>query len=167
MYYSETAKVRPYVLKYCLGRGVDIGCGIEKIKPEAIGVDFAVQYNIDDHPVTAADFTEGFEKFFEQRYKNEFDFIFSSHLLEDYSNFVEVLLFWSQYVNPHGYIVLVLPVEELYRKKGENCNARHVNNFASSLHFFSLLPENAFTLVDCSDSPIGEYSFYVVLKKNG
>jgi hypothetical protein len=39
---SETHWVRPYVEKCCQGSGVDVGCGSEKIAPDAIGIDFAV-----------------------------------------------------------------------------------------------------------------------------
>ena len=35
----ETTKIRDRVLKYCEGVGIDIGCGQDKIRPEAIGID--------------------------------------------------------------------------------------------------------------------------------
>ena len=36
---SETAKIRDIALPYCEGCGIDLGCGAEKIRREAIGID--------------------------------------------------------------------------------------------------------------------------------
>ena len=38
-YQSETQKIRPFVLKWLDGVVFDIGCGHDKIKPDAIGID--------------------------------------------------------------------------------------------------------------------------------
>ena len=68
---GEVDHCRHRLMKYCQGQGLDLGCGPSKIKPDAIGVDLyhpEADMNMDARLLTP--------------YGNEqFDYIFSSHLL--------------------------------------------------------------------------------------
>ena len=70
MYPSETSKVRHLVLKYCVGKGCDIGFGGDKVvKQNCLGIDYAKPYaytgkdkvdipcNVGSEPVPVADNT--------------------------------------------------------------------------------------------------------------
>jgi predicted SAM-dependent methyltransferase len=167
---SETDKVREYVKKYCVGVTLDIGCGLRKITPEAIGIDFSNQYNEEGHPL-ALDFGEGWEKFFETHLGIQYDCIYSSHLLEDYTNWIGVLLEWTSHIKVGGYLILYLPIEDVYKAfiGGIGYNTHHVNNWKNALHFLSMFPEDLITMydiVDYSKGVIYDFSFYVVLRKN-
>jgi len=168
LYYSETAKVRSYVEKYCIGIGLDLGCGIDKIVPTAIGVDFPKQYQIDDHPETEADFKQSWEQFFAEHLDDLYDYIYSSHLLEDYKDPWGVLDIWLRFVKQGGFLILALPIEELYQKLGVNINARHTNNWKSAQDFCNQMPIDLrmqVELLEFSMEPVVDYNFYIVFRK--
>jgi intein/homing endonuclease len=54
---GETSKIREIAAKYCVGKGVDLGCGADKIVPEAWGFDLPEPYSIDgnDRPEMKGD----------------------------------------------------------------------------------------------------------------
>lgn len=109
-YSSETQKIRARVLKYVEGkRGLDLGCGHDKITPEAIGVNlnFGGQgdkaefwFNCNE-PLPCAD--------------GMWDFVYSSHLLEHLAPPPEqVLSDWCRVLKPGGFLVLYIPHKEMY-----------------------------------------------------
>lgn len=171
---SEASKIRDKIIVYCEGKGVDIGCGQKKIKPDAVGVDFNEQYNHKDHPKTDSDFKGGFDAFFKmcsEKKREPFDYIFSSHLLEDYDKPADIIKRWIPWVKPGGYIISVLPIEEVYRGVTSNKNEAHKRWWKGSEEFLThLLEEDVMKGMECVDSsmnsePVGGYSFYVVLRK--
>ena len=168
---SETRHVRPYVVKYCQGRGVDVGCGAEKITPEATGIDYAIAYDLADHPETAADVTCGWEEYFASVPAGSLDYVYSSHLLEDYEDIEPVLRAWTEAVKPGGYMILYLPVEELFKQHceatGQTYNKHHQQNWHSAEDFLAQLPAWFTGQMECVEASgvLGEYSFYVVFEK--
>lgn len=169
MYYSETGKVKPNLTGYCKGIGLDIGCGLEKIVPSAIGIDYMRQYDREDHPVSVANFIGSWEDYF-NLHKDKVDYIYSSHLIEDYDDPYGIIVKWVNFIKKNGFLILVLPIETIYRQKGENCNSRHKHMWNNSTHFIDNLflhfPEliQCLAVVDNSIYPVGEYSFFVVFK---
>lgn len=168
---SETSKVREFVEKYCVGEGLDIGCGEDKIVLNAIGIDFSNQYKLSDHPETVADYKNGWENFFKENHKL-WDFIYSSHLIEDYSQqqIDGMLNTWVDNLKIGGYLILVFPHEELYKKLGVNINSRHCNNWRSAMDFFESLSEQlrfCLNVIDFSFTVVVDYNLYIVLQKNG
>lgn len=168
---SETRQVRPYVEKYCRGKGVDVGCGSEKITPDAIGIDFAIGYDLPDHPATAADVTTGWEDYFAEAEPHSLDYIFSSHLLEDYEDIEPALRAWLPALKPGAYLILFLPIEELYERHceatGQTYNKHHQQDYKGAEDFLGQLPDWVVEQMKCVEKSgvVGEYSFYVVLKK--
>lgn len=173
---SETAKARKYIVKYCKGEGLDIGCGTEKVVLDAIGIDFSYQYDLPDHPKTAADYNKGWDEFFIEHPDKKYDYIFSSHLLEDYEDPFIIIDKWMCHLKKDGYMIMVLPIEELYQKMGTNCNQRHKHNWKGVDDFIGHMPaiinvesgiatnmRDNIIIVDKGDME-GEYSFYLVFK---
>lgn len=116
-FYSETAKVRDRVRGLCMGKGLDLGCGSEKITPDAIGVDVRILPSIN----MAVDLTKPLP--FED---GEFDYVFSSHCLEHLAPAPGVILpMWWRVLRPGGYLVLYLPHKDLYRQP----NPEHLHEF--------------------------------------
>jgi SAM-dependent methyltransferase len=117
---DETTKLRPYIAQYCSGRGVDLGCGCAKIVPEAIGVEFTF-YN---EPQQALLYTG--ENYFGHDLNwglpmfqdNELDYVYSSHVLEDFEDPEVKLTEWTRVVKPGGLLILVLPHGDFYPKAG-------------------------------------------------
>jgi ubiquinone/menaquinone biosynthesis C-methylase UbiE len=126
-YPSETSKVRHLVLDYCIGHGCDIGFGGDKIKKEAIGIDFAIPYALtgSDEVDIACNVIEN-----EIPVKDEtFDYVYSSHLIEDFENTTEGLAKFIRILKNNGLLILVFPDQQIYEqhcaRTGQPLNMYH------------------------------------------
>jgi len=109
---KEVDKCRERLSVYCIGSGVDIGCGGQeidahfckenKISPLAIGVDLQ-QTNL----IGNAEHLFWFRD-------NTLDYVFSSHLLEHLYHPQKALKEWFRVLRPGGYLVLYLPLKGAY-----------------------------------------------------
>lgn len=86
--------IRPFAEKWCVGRGLDVGCG-KYILPGAIGID---PNRTADKVHHAMNLPEG-----------EYDYIFSSHCLEHLDDGFEVLKYWTGFIKKGGILFLYLP----------------------------------------------------------
>ena len=116
-------KAKPF-LKGC---GVDLGCGLEKVIPEAIGVDNDVM-----HQWSAANIkTDIWE--FEAR---DLDYVYSSHFLEHFPDWDRLLAKMCGMLRKGGTLFLYLPNPEA----NTGWSFRH-SNAARSGHRVDLSPE--------------------------
>lgn len=125
---DETTQLRPYLAKYCKGRGADLGCGCAKIIDSAIGVEFDFygqpeQANLyDGENYFGHDLNLGLPMFAD----GELDYIYSSHVLEDFADPEVKLTEWTRVIKPGGKLILVLPHGDYYPKAGTpEANAAH------------------------------------------
>lgn len=99
--YSETAKIRERVLPFCQGRGIDIGCGRDPLTGEILSFDRdswpEVKMQGDARKLQISDGT--------------FDFLFSSHCIEDLDDTEAVIKEWSRVVKRGGNVVVATPNE--------------------------------------------------------
>ena len=104
-YSSETQKIRDRALPFCQGRGADLGCGRDKVKPDAIGVDRRDSPTVDQLADLGGrlPFQDG-----------ELDYVFSSHALEDLADTEGVLWEWLRIMRPGGHLVLYVPHPDHY-----------------------------------------------------
>jgi SAM-dependent methyltransferase len=91
------------------GKGIDIGCG-----PDLLTNSFKPQHEIH---------CEAFDKqhgdannITKYRQKESYDFVYSSHCLEHVYDPFKSLQEWGQLVKPGGYMVVVIPEEDLYEQ---------------------------------------------------
>lgn len=124
---AEVDKCRDRLAKYCIGNGLDIGCGgvntdnrfyqENKIVPTAIGVDLA-RTNLTGYADNLFWFVDGW-----------LDYIFSSHLLEHFAKPEQALAEWLRVLKKGGYLVLYLPLKDCYPNVGESgANRDHKSN---------------------------------------
>jgi ADP-heptose:LPS heptosyltransferase len=145
-------------MPHCIGVGLDIGCGIEKIKPAAIGVDN--QHGAAD---IVCDVSEGLTIFAD----NSFDFVFSSHCLEDLPAPEVILRDWWSKIKVGGKLILYLPHKDFYPNIGEEgCNPFHQNDFSAE-SLLKVMDEFASYKVIHNEihNEGDEYSFDIVLEK--
>lgn len=115
---NEVRKTRHRIISYCRGRGLDIGCGDEKICPQAIGIDMGgkgadLKFDLSDN---------GLSMFSD----NYFDYVFSSHCLEDFANTEQVLREWWRVIKYSGYLIIYCPDPDYYPRIGTGgCNPNH------------------------------------------
>lgn len=169
-YSSESAKVRdmPNVMKYVVGKVADMGCGPDKITPDAVGFDGR---NLDGVDIVDDDLIN--------IPKNDltYDTVFSSHFLEHLPDQYGAVSSWHQRLKRGGHLVLYLPDGRHYDNK-ENLEHMVDMRYDDFMFWFkrSFCGEGKdfrgnylnkmFELVD-SGMDVGEdrYSFYVIARK--
>jgi len=102
---KETSKAMPRRLaagwdKYLVGEGVDIGCGPDKILPEARGWDLE----------------DGDAQYMAGVPDESFDWVYSSHCLEHMRDPRVALANWWRILRPNGYLMVVVPEANLYEQ---------------------------------------------------
>ena len=163
---SETAKCRERLKKYCKGNGIDLGSGGDPIALDCISVDLLKPYrdagNIKPHlKGDARDlfwFNDGV-----------LDYVYSSHLLEDFPETENVLREWLRVLKPGGYLVLYCPDESEYRRHckqtGQSYNQNHkIKSFSLSYVLEVLKKIGVFEVVH-SNAHCEIYSFELVIRK--
>lgn len=89
-------------LRYLTGRGIDIGCGPDPVRPDVVRFD--IEHG-DANRITA--------------FVNEpegFDYVFSSHCLEHMSDADGAIQEWWKLLKPGGVMVVIVPDEDLYEQ---------------------------------------------------
>lgn len=174
IYPSETSKVRHLVINYCQGQGCDIGFGGDKIKKEnCTGIDYAQPYaytgkdkvdiacDVMNEKIPVAD--------------NTFDYVYTSHLIEDFTDTKQALEDFIRILKPGGTLILVFPDQQKYeahcRRTGQTLNTHHIHKEMGLSFMHSRLREISHIKYDSlftSDCDI-DYNVVMVLKiqKNG
>jgi predicted SAM-dependent methyltransferase len=153
-YYSETEKIKDRVSKYLSGVVLDIGSDLHfyKVSEDALGVGIkAKSYMVcDEMP----------------ELKQKVDVIFSSHILQNYSNDDEMVLDWSKMLKIGGLLILYLPDDRAY-DHGQNTSAKQRYKFEDFISWLG----NKFPFMKVIDSGLDigkdKYSFFIVAKKMG
>lgn len=112
---SRERRVREgFFQTYCVGRGLDIGCGDD---PLSTPYGTVTPYDKRDGDATFID------KFIER-----FDFVYSSHCLEHLHEPDIAIRSWYDQVKTGGYLIVCVPHRDLYEKKKflpSNFNSDH------------------------------------------
>lgn len=114
---SESAKYLHLFGPYLHGNGVDLGCGGAPVVPWAIGMDLpAAKYMAyHGHAQTAGTVQWGGDAR-ELPFKDStLDFVFSSHLIEDFEDWDPVLREWCRVLKSRGFLVILLPDRERFQ----------------------------------------------------
>jgi predicted SAM-dependent methyltransferase len=157
---GETDHCRSRLLRYCQGQGLDLGCGACKIKADVIGIDL-------HHP--EADMRRDARLL--DYYANEsFDYIYSSHLLEEIQDTEPTLREWLRVVKEGGYIVLYQADKDLYHPLGHPaCNSSHKHHFSWETLWEIFQRIGNVELIHHGrypQEPYKEWSFELVIRKN-
>ena len=110
---SETEKVRPNVIQFCIGKGCDLGFGGDKIKKENCdGIDYPQPYtkvgkdtvdigcDIIKDEIPVAD--------------NTYDYVYSSHLIEDFEDTTSGLIKMFRILKNDGLLIIAFPDQQKY-----------------------------------------------------
>jgi len=154
---GETDHCRARLLKYCQGQGLDLGCGVVKITTNSIGIDLhnpGADMNADARDLS--------------RYSdNFFDFVYSSHLLEELQNTEAALKEWLRVIKPEGFLVLYQADKNTYFPIGDpRCNGNHKQHFIWEDLWEILKKIGGSELTHYSPPQGNEWSFELVVKKS-
>lgn len=118
---SETSKVRSMVLPYCEGRGCDVGFGGDKVvKTDCDGIDYPQPYAYagNDKVDIACDVIK--EEI--PVPDNTYDYVYTSHLIEDFADTSDALKKFIRILRPGGHLILVFPDQPMYEKYCKEIN---------------------------------------------
>ena len=163
---SETSKCRSRLAAYCTGYGLDLGFGGDPINPSAIRMDFPQPYtNVGNFPVQLGGSAESLYWF----NNNTLDFIYSSHLLEDFVDTEKVLREWLRALKTGGRLVTFCPDEQKFRKHcnatGQPYNTAHVHENFSLEFVKNILDKIGSTKVIYENDDVDIYSWDLVVEK--
>lgn len=130
---SETSKCRERLAAYCTGYGLDLGFGGDPITPHAIRYDMPTPYSkVGQQSVQLGGDATKLAYFCD----DVLDFIYSSHLLEDFQDTEAVLREWMRVLKPGGRLIIFCPDEQVFRSHcattGQPYNPHHVHADFSS-----------------------------------
>ena len=158
---GETDHCRNRLLKYCKGQGLDLGCGMTKIKSNAIGIDLLsplADMNIDARLLPCYP-------------DKHFDYIYSSHLLEEIEDTESTLREWIRLLKKGGHIVLYQADKDHYFPLGDpRCNRSHKHHFDWEELWAVFQKIGGMELIHHGSyfgEPHNEWSFELVVKKEG
>lgn len=157
---QETSKVRNRIKEWTFGKGLDVGCGLDKISAEAIGVDLI--------PLSGVDFLLDARDLYIFK-DGEFDYVFSSHVLEDLEDPINALIEWLRVLKVNGHLILYLPHKDFYPNIGqEGANPAHKHDFTGAAIIKILFKICRFRVVIQENrNQNDEYSFLLVIRKTG
>ena len=165
-YASETAKARPRLAPFCAGYGLDLGFGGDPITPFAIRVDLPQPYTqVGAYPVQLGGAAEDLQWFRDAT----LDFVYSSHLLEDYAEIGPVLREWLRVLKIGGNLVIYCPDEQRFRAHcavtGQPYNPHHKHADFSLAFVKAALEQIGGVLVIHENPDVDVYSWELVVQK--
>lgn len=131
---SETSKHRPLTVPYCQGNGIDIGSGGDPVVPNAIQVELSLAHYLEyrsgeqpAHPIQWHDDNAALDLPFRT---GTLDFVYSSHLLEDFLDWWPLLREWTRVLKSGGHLVILIPERGRWkaaidRGQPPNCAHKH------------------------------------------
>lgn len=129
---SETSKYRHLTVPYCVGLGVDIASQGDAVTPTAISFDLPPDefaHYCSGHPAKGIIHLRGHAE--KLPFDNDcLDYVYSSHLLEDYADWWPCLIEWTRVLKPGGTLIILVPDSKLWNEaitKGQppNCSHKH------------------------------------------
>lgn len=138
---SETAKYRHLTRKYCYRADGEPGCGVDLASQGDPVVPWAIQ--LDLPPQQFAKYCGGeppkgpIQLRGSARHlpfdSNSMDFVYSSHLLEDFptADRPYLLYEWTRVLKPGGTLIVLVPERDLWKKaleRGQPPNCAHIPN---------------------------------------
>jgi SAM-dependent methyltransferase len=167
-YQSETSKCRGRLAPFCLGCGVDLGFGGDPITEAAVRVDMpqpyartgSYQVQLEGDATKLHWFNDGV-----------LDYVYSSHLLEDFEDTAAILFEWLRVLRPGGRLVIFCPDEQAYReycrRTGRPYNKQHKIPDFSLAKVKGILATIGGTRIIHENPLVDDYSWEVVAEKIG
>ena len=166
---GETGRARNSLAQFCVGDGVDIGYGGYPICETAICIDMPTPYTSLARSQEYPQHLHGDATRLYWFNDDSLDYVYSSHLLEDFVDTKAVFKEWLRIIKPGGVMVLYLPDEQDYRK---SCSKRGVEPNGSHVHMNFGLNYMKSIVMGFKNAeiihelyPSGSYSFELVVRK--
>lgn len=171
---SETAKYRHLIAPHCNGNGVDIGSGGWPVTPYAMQVELPLgdfEYYNSGRRLPPGGYYRAKDGMLNLPFKDGvLDFVYSSHLLEDFADWTPLLREWIRVLRPGGKLIVLIPDDGLWNAavvngQPPNCAHRHCGHPGElSAHILAIHPFEV--LADhLTDLHPGDYSIVFIGRK--
>jgi len=124
-YKSETSKCRARLAPFCAGYGLDLGFGGDPITEQSIRIDLPQPYAYTGSAPVQLGGDAAHLHWFQD---GVLDYVYSSHLLEDFPDTEAVLREWLRVLRPGGNLVIFCPDEEMYLTYCRRARLMHNEN---------------------------------------
>jgi predicted SAM-dependent methyltransferase len=164
---SETSKCRKRLAPFCQGFGVDLGFGGDSITEHAVRIDLPQPYtNVGQQPVQLGGDCSNLHWFRDE----VLDFVYSSHLLEDFASVKDVLREWLRVLKVGGNLILYCPNERRFRahcaRTGQPLNPAHKHEDFSLEKVKAILAALGQTQFIYAQDEVEIYSWELVCRKS-
>jgi ubiquinone/menaquinone biosynthesis C-methylase UbiE len=167
---SETSKSRHLLAPYCVGIGMDVGYGGEKIVDTAWAFDMPQPYtSVGSHRQQLRGDCRSFPFICD----NALDYIYSSHVLEDftYEELVPIINEWRRVLKPEGLIITNCPDQQRFlahcAATGQGTNDAHKEaDFSLNTFNNNVLSQTGPWKTIYEQDEFQEYSWLQVIKKD-
>lgn len=134
------------------GLGIDIGCGGDRLGRDGLFPGIASCEGFDLSDGDAQDIL---------RYKaaSSFDFVYSSHCLEHIPDPARALQSWFALLRPSGYLILVVPDEDLYEQGNWPSRFNSDHKWTFTIHKARSWSPRSINLVDLVTNSLSGFSF--------
>lgn len=143
---SETSYRRHLTVPYCFGNGIDIGSGGSPVVPWAIQIENCQDMKINNHHINYIG--DALNLPFKDK---TLDFVYASHLLEDFLDWKSVLDEWNRVLKIGGNMIIMVPDHITFRKcveNGQDDNLAHQHeSYAGELTEFYTKNYTNFTII--------------------
>ena len=166
---SETAAARSVLSPFCSGLGLDIGFGSSAIVDSAITFDMPQPYSFSQE--RHKQILQGDCRNLGFICNNALDYIYSSHLLEDftYIELIPILTEWRRTLRSGGLLITNCPDQQKFVKHcaatGQGLNGSHKENDFSLGTFKNIVNQVGQWNQIFEQPEAGAYSWYLVLEK--
>jgi len=174
---SETSRYRHLTAKYCFTEDGNPGCGVDvasqgdRVVPWAMSFDLPVEefaFYCSNHPAKGPIHLRGHAD--SLPFDSEsLDFVYSSHLLEDYLDWEPPVREWARVVRKGGHVIILIPDKELWGKaitngQPPNCAHKHEGSVGE---LTALGQKLGLEVVEdrLTEQYVGDYSILGVFKK--
>lgn len=163
---SATSYCRARLAPYCQGFGIDIGAGGDPIVRHAISVDLPTPYTtVGMAPVQLGGDARDLYWFRD----GVLDFVYSSHVLEDFEHPGELVKEWFRVLKPGGRVIIYCPDQVRYiaycKARRHQPNPHHFHPDFSLPFVLERLPKDVDYIIEHSNAKVDDYSWELVLRK--
>ncbi len=126
---AETSTRKHLFTPYVQGHGVDLGSSDDPITPWAVCFDTTYDYRENHRPIPNDPVHFRLDATRNLPFRDGvLDFVYSSHLLEDFADWDPILAEWWRVIKPGGYLLLLLPDKARFAdavRRGQPGNPHH------------------------------------------
>jgi len=153
------------LLKIIKGKGIDVGCGCDKISPGAIGVDIigkgeVGKYGGQKNRLSVADIKAKGDNLFMFK-DNYLDYVISRDNLEHYVDFLKTLKEWNRVLKIGGKLGITMPDDKVINSIKLDPTHKHAFTIESLTTALNL---TGFKVIESGETIRG-WGFYIICEK--